>query len=79
MDVVDRMTEHLAAIDHLTNTAGSSIGACLHMLEREMQVTADMLSDFVEAGIDEELEGFHFEPPTQKPSLKERILAAGTE
>ena len=76
MDVVDRMNEHIAAIDHLTNTADGSIGACLHMLEREMQKTRDSLNGFREVCVDEELKGFHYEAPIQKQSLKQKILAA---
>lgn len=69
MDVVDRMNEHVAVVDHLANTADTSIGAVLYMLEREMRSSLEMLSDLVEDGIEEE-------EAEEKMSLKERILAA---
>lgn len=70
IDVVDRMSEHVAVVDHLTNTAGPSIGAVLYMLEREMRSSLAMLTYLVESGIEEEIE------EEKKLSLKEKILAA---
>lgn len=55
-DCLDRMDEHLDALDHLTNTADGSISSLLHMLEREIRITADNLAEFREQILAEERE-----------------------
>lgn len=93
MDIIDRMEEHVSAIDHLTNTAPNALGCCLHMLERELRTTASMLIDFREEciedeidqdnptaeEIEEEITGFHFDPGIQpRSSVREMILKAAS-
>lgn len=47
MDVYDRMTLHLSALDALTNISDGGVAALLSMLEKEMQETLQIVDSLL--------------------------------